>query len=137
MSLRALDTDICIYALNGRPPEVGARLSALEAEPIGVPTAVIAELRYAALNSARVALNMERHRAFLGAFEALPFDEAAAHYFGELKHALATTGQLIGLMDMVIAATALAHDATLVTNNMREFSRVPGLRLENWTEPRG
>ena len=133
--MHMLDTDMCIYLLGNRQPGAAARLRAAESGTVATGAITVAELRYGAMRSSWREANLELLEAFLQPFEILDFDTRAANYFGAIKYALATQGQLTGPMDMLIAATALANDAILVTNNIREFSRVPDLRVENWAEP--
>ncbi len=130
-----LDTDISIYILNERPAHVLRRFRDTDASQMAISAPSVAELRYGALKSARVAENSERLGVFLRPLRILPFDEAAAERHAWVKHTLSRQGALIGVMDILIAAIALAGDHTLVTNNVREFSRVPGLRIENWASP--
>jgi tRNA(fMet)-specific endonuclease VapC len=132
--LYLLDTDISIYLLNGKLPEVEEHLASLPAEQVGTTTVTAAELRFGALNSGRPQKNLARVETFLAPLTQIPFDERAAIQFGSLKQHLVSKGQLIGLMDLLIAACALTAGAVLVTNNMREFSRVPSLTVENWAE---
>ncbi len=131
--LFSLDTDVCIYLMNGTAPRVVERLRELPADGLSVSIVTQAELFYGALRSSRVQSNLDRVQGFLAPLRVLPFDHDATLNFARIKAALAQQGLLIGPMDLLIAATALAHDATLVTNNEREFRRVPGLRVENWT----
>jgi tRNA(fMet)-specific endonuclease VapC len=130
-----LDTDTCIYAIKQRSESVVARLRTTAGDDLAVSSATVAELRYGAIRSAKPRENAERLERFLLPLRKLAFDDRAAGHFAVLKHHLTRTGQPIGAMDMVIAATVLAADATLVTNNIREFGRVPGLKIENWTQP--
>ena len=132
--LYLLDTDVSIYLLNGKLPEVEEHLASLPAEQVGTTTVTAAELRFGALNSGRPQKNLARVETFLAPLTQVPFDESAAIQFGNLKQHLVSKGQLIGTMDLLIAACALAAGAVLVTNNVREFSRVPSLTVENWTE---
>jgi tRNA(fMet)-specific endonuclease VapC len=129
-----LDTDISIYLLNGRLPAVEQRLGSLPAEQLGTTAITAAELRFGALNSGRPQKNLARVETFLAPLTQVPFDEKAAIQFGNLKRQLVAKGQLIGTMDLLIAASVLAAGGVLVTNNVREFSRVPSLDLENWAE---
>lgn len=103
---------------------------------IGLSSVVAAELAYGVAKSCsernRKALEM-----FLAPLEILPFDEAAVWTYGELRASLEALGQPIGSLDTMIAAHALSLDTVLVTNNTREFSRVAGLRLENWVDQPG
>ena len=126
-----LDTNICIYIINMRPPEVLARFREYRLGEIGVCSVVAAELAYGVAKS-RSARNRSALEMFLAPLEVLPFDQAAVWAYGDLRASLEREGQPIGALDTMIAAHALSVDAPLVTHNTREFARVPGLRLENW-----
>ena len=126
-----LDTNICIYIINTRPPEVLARFHRHRLGEIGVSSVVAAELAFGVAKSG----SMRNRRAlemFLAPLEILPFDERAVWVYGDLRADLEKRGQGIGSLDTMIAAHALSLEALLVTNNTREFERVPGLQLENW-----
>ncbi|MBU3736270.1 MAG: type II toxin-antitoxin system VapC family toxin [Methylobacterium sp.] len=126
-----LDTNICIYIINHRPPEVLARFHQFRLGDLGVSSVVAAELAYGVAKSGS-ARNRAALEMFLSPLEILPFDEKAVWAYGDLRAHLERRGVSIGSLDTMIAAHAIALDATLVTNNGREFSRVPGLRLDNW-----
>ena len=128
-----LDTNICIYIINTKPPEVLARFQRFRLGEIGVSSVVAAELAYGVAKSAS-ARNRYALEMFLTPLEIMPFDTKAFWAYGDLRAKLEQQGQPIGAMDTMIAAHALALDAILVTNNTREFARVDGLRLENWVE---
>ncbi len=93
---------------------------------------VKAELLYGARRSARVAQNLDLLTKFFAPLLSLPFDDQCAEYYGLIRADLSRAGELIGPNDLMIAATARAHDAVLVTHNTAEFARVVGLRLEDW-----
>jgi tRNA(fMet)-specific endonuclease VapC len=126
-----LDTNICIYVINMRPPQVLARFREYRLGEIGICSVVAAELAYGVAKS-RSARNRSALEMFLAPLEVLPFDQAAVWAYGDLRASLEREGQPIGALDTMIAAHALSVDAPLVTHNTREFARVPGLRLENW-----
>lgn len=128
-----LDTNICIYIINARPPAVLARFHQFRLGDIGLSSVVAAELAYGVAKSGS-ARNRQALEGFLAPLEVVPFDEHAAWAYGELRADLERRGQPIGALDTMIAAHALCLDALLVTNNTREFERVPGLKLENWAE---
>lgn len=128
-----LDTNICIYIINARPPEVLARFQGYRLGEIGISSIVAAELAYGVARSGS-ARNRSALEMFFTPLEILPFDEKAFWAYGSLRADLERQGQSIGAMDTMIAAHALSIDATLVTNNTREFVRVSGLRIENWVE---
>ena len=126
-----LDTDICIYLINERPRKVLARFRRHAVGDIGVSTVTVSELAWgvAKTGSAR---NRAALDAFLLPIEIAAYDLAAALRYGEVRAELARRGRPIGPLDTMIAAHALSLGATLVTNNPREFRRVPDMAVENW-----
>jgi tRNA(fMet)-specific endonuclease VapC len=126
-----LDTNICIYAIKQRPPEVLAALRAQEVAGLGLSSVTVAELAFGVAKSGS-ARNQKALEQFLEPLEIADFDRSAALVYGRLRAALEASGTPIGPLDTQIAAHALALGVTLVSNNQREFSRVPGLRLEDW-----
>ena len=129
--LYLLDTNICIYIINRRPPHVFEHFAGKTYGQVAISSITGAELSFGAAKSGS-ARNQQALDKFLAPLEILPFDEAAMHHYGELRADLERTGRPIGALDTLIAAHALALGATLVTNNIREFERVPALPLENW-----
>jgi tRNA(fMet)-specific endonuclease VapC len=129
-----LDTDICIYAINERPASVLQALREHEAAGLGISSVTAAELFYGVARTGSER-NLGALRRFLAPLHIVPFDVDAAEVFGSLRAWLYGQGTPIGPYDTQIAAQALALGVTLVTNNLREFGRVPGLRLANWAEP--
>jgi tRNA(fMet)-specific endonuclease VapC len=131
--LYMLDTDTASYAIRGRAPQVEAKLSSIEPSLICISVMTRAELVY---GLKRLPPGHRLHasvRQFLKIVRALPWDAEAADFYAEIRHQLATTGQLIGEIDMMIAGHSLATGAVLVTNNIRHFERIPApLILENW-----
>lgn len=99
---------------------------------VAVSSITVAELEYGADKSSRPEQNRNALLAFLSPLEILAFDEMAVLHYGEIRAYLEKTGKIIGAMDVLIAAYARSISLTLVTNNTKEFSRVPNLRLENW-----
>lgn len=126
-----LDTNTCIYIINRRPPQVFVRFEGLRYGDVGISSTTGAELAFGVAKSGSQR-NREALDKFLAPLEVLPFDTAAMHAYGPLRALLQQRGQPIGALDMLIAAHALALGATLVTNNIDEFRRVPGLACENW-----
>jgi len=126
-----LDTNICIYIINAKPPAVLQRFRQYRMGEIGVCSVVAAELAYGVAKSGS-ARNRQALELFLAPLTILPFDDAAFWAYGELRATLERQGTPIGSLDTLIAAHALSQRATLVTNNTEEFARVPGLQLENW-----
>lgn len=128
-----LDTDICIYLINARPARVLARFRQERMGAIGISSVTAAELAYSVTKSDS-ARNRRALEMFLAPLEILPFDASAIWKYGEFRSELERRGQPIGTLDTMIAAHALALNTIMVTNNTRDFSRVPGLRLENWAD---
>lgn len=127
-----LDTNTCIRYLNGRSPAVLQRLGALPEHEIRVCSVVRYELRYGALRSVNIEKTLAEQDRFLGRFISLPFDDAAHTYAAQIRVTLERAGTPIGPNDILIAAIALAHGATLVTHNTREFGRINALSIEDW-----
>jgi len=128
------DTNICIYFLKGTFPELQERVLATQPDKIKIPSMAAAELIYGARKSKKAAETMEKVTRFLKPLQIIPFDAEAAAFYGNIRASLEKAGNTIGFNDTIIAATVLAHNGTLVTNNSGEFSRVSGLNLENWTQ---
>lgn len=126
-----LDTNICIYIINARPSHVLARFRCEVIGDIGISAITAAELAYGVAKSGS-ARNRTALEKFLVPLEIAAFDTDAWWLYGDIRADLERRGQPIGSLDTLIAAHAMALDTTLVTNNMAEFSRVPGLRVENW-----
>jgi tRNA(fMet)-specific endonuclease VapC len=126
-----LDTNICIYIINKRPPQVRTRFEGLRYGQVVVSSITGAELAFGVAKSGS-ARNREALEKFLAPLEVLSFDAQAMYAYGDLRAQLQASGQPIGALDTLIAAHALAVGATLVTNNLAEFERVPGLGFENW-----
>ena len=126
-----LDTDICVYILRRRRKDTAAHFARVRPGDIAISSIALAELACGAFNSGS-ARNQERLQVFISPLTVVRFDSDAAMVYGDLRHQLQRAGTLIGPMDMLIAAQALALDLTLATNNGREFKRVPALRIENW-----
>ena len=127
-----LDTDICIYAINRKRPEILEGVRDYQIGEVGISAITYAELRFGVENSFRADKNMVRLEQFLLPLEIVPFDAEAGRYYGRVRTALKRAGCPIGSNDLLIAAHALSLDAALVTNNTREFDRVAGLRVEQW-----
>jgi len=128
-----LDTNICIYIIKNRPASVKKRLATLSPPEVGISSLTLAELLYGVHKSGRPEKNREALNNFAGLLELSPFDDRCAEAYGEISAHLESMGRVIGQMDMLIAAHAKSLNVTLVSNNIREFKRIPGLKLENWT----
>ena len=127
-----LDTNVCVQFLRDRDSAIGRRLASVPFGEVTLCTVVKAELHYGARRSANPDRSIQVLEAFFGGLASLPFDDLAAEIYGRIRAHLAQQGALIGPNDLLIAATALAYEATLVTHNTREFARVPGLQIEDW-----
>lgn len=127
-----LDTNAWIRLLTGRGPRIAARLARHDPSEIVVSSVVRAELTFGARRSARVAEDLALLAAAFAPFRPLPFDDRAAEEYGCIRLELERAGLPMGPMDLLIAATARAHDAVVVTHHARELTRVAGLRVEDW-----
>jgi tRNA(fMet)-specific endonuclease VapC len=127
-----LDTNTCIRFLNGTSDSIRQRIEALSARDIALCSVVKAELIYGAVKSARPQRNLSRLNPFFSRFASVPFDDAAAAAYGEIRARLERAGTPIGPNDLCIAAIASASGLTLVSHNLDEFSRVEGLQLTDW-----
>ncbi|MBU0734876.1 MAG: tRNA(fMet)-specific endonuclease VapC [Proteobacteria bacterium] len=129
-----LDTNIVIYTMKNRPQQVKRRFQKHEGQ-MCISAVTLGELVFGAEHSQQVERNLADIEAMVARLEVLPLDSKAAYHFGQIRAALYTIGQPIGPYDMMIAGHARAYGLILVTNNVNEFSRVPGLLIENWIEP--
>ncbi|WP_072620097.1 type II toxin-antitoxin system tRNA(fMet)-specific endonuclease VapC [Spirulina major] len=127
-----LDTNICSYIINNKPPQVTQHFQQCSFGDIGISSITVAELNYGIAKSKQRDRNRFALEQFLAPLTILPFERAASDRYGELRQYLEHIGQPIGPMDMLIAAHALSLDAIIITNNVREFQRVPDLVVENW-----
>lgn len=128
------DTDTCIEFLRGNLPYALKTMQSCPPELFGIPAVVEAELRLGAHKSARPQENRLAVERFLAPLPSLPFDSQCAIRYGEIRAALEKAGKKIGPNNLLIAATAMANNATLVTNNIKEFKHIKGLTLESWAE---
>ena len=130
-----LDTNICIYAINKKPDIVLNRIKKEIRKGIYISTLTVAELEYGVENSSRIESNRIALMKFLSIFNTLAFDDLDAIPYGRLKTKLRKAGNLIGPIDMLLAAQALSKGLILVTNNTKEFERIDNLIIEDWTRP--
>ncbi len=128
-----LDTNICIYIINKNPKNVLNKFEQFSIGDIGVSTVTTSELYYGVFNSSKVEQNFAALNEFLLNLSILPFSNEASIQYGKLRANLSKTGNMIGNMDLMIAAHALSLKLPVVTNNTREFKRIPELAVENWT----
>jgi len=126
-----LDTNICIHVLKHKP-ESARRQFNHHAAHLSTSSVVMAELRHGAEKSARPTENRDALETLAARLTVLPFDDRAADHYGRIRAELERAGRPVGSYDLMIAAHARSLGLTLVTNNTREFERVPGIVLENW-----
>jgi tRNA(fMet)-specific endonuclease VapC len=129
-----LDTDICIALIKRRPPELIAKLKKHKPGEVAISSITLAELHFGVSKSAQPEKNRAALDQFLLPLEVLSFDDISAECYGHVRATLESAGTPIGPLDTLIASHALSLSATVVTNNVREFSRVRGLRVQNWLE---
>lgn len=128
-----LDTNICIYIIKQKPPEVLKRFLEYQVGDIAISAITLAELRYGVAKSHYREKNAKALDELIIPLEILPFDEEATRSYGEIRAALEKAGTPIGSMDLLIAAHAVSLGVTLATNNTKEFNRVSGLTVVDWT----
>ncbi len=129
-----LDTNICIYAIKHKPEQVFMRLQEHDPIDICISSVTYAELVHGVEKSKAIEKNRVALALLLANIEIMNFDSLAAESYGKIRADLEKAGTPIGPLDMMIAGHAMALGYTVVTNNIKEFERVKGLKLENWTE---
>lgn len=129
-----LDTDICIYIRRKRPPEVLAKFRQLKSAEAVLSVVTYAELVYGIEKMRAGSPGYKQLDELLALAEIMPLPVEAGRKYGEIRALLESKGQMIGNNDLWIGAHALSADLTVVTNNEREFRRIPGLRVQNWLE---
>jgi tRNA(fMet)-specific endonuclease VapC len=129
-----LDTNICIYIIKQKPTSVLERFLRSEISQIGISTITLSELSYGVTKSSRPQQNQIALMQFIAPLEILPYDDLAAQHYGNLRARLEIQGRTIGSLDMLIAAHALSIACILVTNNEKEFCRIPHLKIDNWVK---
>ena len=127
-----LDTNICIYMIKQKPASVLNRFRQLQIGDVVISSITVAELEYGAQKSSWAERNQQALHQFLLPLEIVPFDAQDGVIYGKIRNQLEKEGTPIGALDMLIAAQALRLNVTVVTNNVREFERVPHLLVENW-----
>ena len=129
-----LDTNTCIYIIKRKPPDVIKRFIQTEISQIGISSITLSELLYGVSKSSKPEQNQIALAQFVSPLEILPYDDEAAQYYGDLRADLEKRGTPIGSLDMLIAAHALSLSCTLITNNEKEFKRIPNLKINNWVK---
>ena len=127
-----LDTNICIYLINKKSEKLLKRIEMEDAYKIGISAITVAELEYGIAKSLYPEKNKTALIEFLSSFEIIPFNDIDAEVFGSIRDYLNKRGAPIGPYDLQIASQCLARELILVTNNIKEFERVPNLSIENW-----
>jgi tRNA(fMet)-specific endonuclease VapC len=131
-----LDTNLCIRVLRDRPTGLRERFNA-EASSLCISMVTLAELLYGAEKSAKPVENRNQVEAFAARLDVLPFDNAAAAHFADIRADLERKGQVIGPYDLMIAGHARSLGLVVITGNLGEFKRVEGLRSEDWLAQSG
>ena len=129
-----LDTNICIYIINKKPPSVVEHIRRKKSDEVEISSITIAELEYGVSRSKYPDQNRIALLEFLVPFTILDFDQTAASTYGIVRNSLESKGKPIGPMDLLIASIALSRSLILVTNNEKEFNQIKNLRIENWVK---
>lgn len=129
-----LDTNICIYIIKKKPPQVFDKFQILNPSDVAISSITLAELEYGVYKSQKQQQNQIALNQFLLPLEIIAFDEKSTEIYGKIRTELEKKGQIIGAMDLLIASQALALDLTLVTNNIKEYARINNLKIENWID---
>ena len=127
-----LDTNICIYIIKNKPLSVKEKLSLISPEDICLSSITVSELFYGVEKSQYPQKNRKALENFLINFNIMDYGYEASEAYGKIRAYLEKTGNIIGAMDLMIAAHALSLKTILVTNNIKEFRKVEGLKIENW-----
>ena len=129
-----LDTNICIYIIKKKPAEVFEKFKNLTIGNVGISSITLAELQYGIEKSSNSEKNREALEKFLTPIEIIDYGYEATVEYGKIRAELEKKGITIGPLDMLIASHAKSLNVILVTNNVREFKRIAGLRIENWAK---
>ena len=127
-----LDTNTCIYIINKHSSKIQKKFERLKIGDVGISAITYAELQFGVSNSSKPEQNQEALNEFLGPLDILDFPADACQLYGEVRAQLTNSGKLIGPLDLLIGTHALSLKSILVTNNVNEFSRIKGLKIENW-----
>lgn len=127
-----LDTNICIYIIKKKPEKILKTFHSLNVGDVYISSITFAELQYGIFKSQQQKKNKIALINFLAPVEIMPFSDKSAVCYGEIRADLENKGQIIGAYDLLIAAHALSENLTLITNNIKEFSKITGLRVLNW-----
>ena len=127
-----LDTNTCIYFLNGKYESIKEKIIATSPNEIMIPSIVKAELLLGVYKSKKQKENLEKVELFLHPFEIAPFIDSMSYVYADIRSSLEKTGKTIGPNDLLIASIVKFHEGILISNNIREFKRIKGLSVENW-----
>ena len=127
-----LDTNICIYIIKKRPESILTKFNKYQNQNIYISVITLAELQYGVERSSSKKFNQKIINDFISHLFVVPWDKESALQYGKLRNTLNKKGTPVGNMDLMIASHALSQDFTLITNNVKEFKRVPNLKYENW-----
>ena len=130
-----LDTNICIYAINGRHPMLSEKLLSIHPSEIFISSITVGEMEYGAAKSHWGERTKQIMHAFLANYDILPFTDQDAALFGAFRAQLESAGITVGVLDVMIAAQGVSNNLTVVTHNTREFIRIPGINLDDWVIP--
>jgi tRNA(fMet)-specific endonuclease VapC len=128
-----LDTNICIFAIKQKPEKVFDLIKIKTNEGIFISSLTIAELEFGVQNSEKIEQNRIALLKFISFFNILNFDDSDAIDYGKIKVKLRKKGEIIGPIDMLLAAQAINKDMIFITNNVNEFKRIEGLKIEDWS----
>lgn len=129
-----LDTNICIYLIKNKPQEVKKKFNAYEVGEICISSIAVSELYYGVQKSQMIEKNQRALALFLAPLNIIAYDETAAIEYGKIRANLQVKGNVVGSLELLIAAHAKSLGVKLVTNNTKEFDRIPDLDLENWVD---
>ena len=129
-----LDTNTCIYYLNGKYENIKTKILSTPPNEISIPAIVKAELLLGAYKSKKREENIEKVEKFIDPFEIVPFTDSITYIYAEIRNETEIKGEIIGPNDLIIASTVKFYEGILITNNIKEFKRVKGLKLENWVK---
>ena len=127
-----LDTNTCIYFLNGKYESIKTKILTTLPNEIAIPSIVKAELLLGAYKSKNRKGNIEKVEKFLEPFEIVSFDDVMTYVYADIRYTTEKVGDIVGPNDLFIAAIVKFHEGILVTNNVKEFSRIEGLKIEDW-----
>jgi tRNA(fMet)-specific endonuclease VapC len=129
-----LDTNTCIYFLNGKYESIRSKILSTSPAEISIPSVVKAELLLGAYKSKKRKENTEKVEKLLEPFEIVPFFDLITYVYAEIRNETEKKGEIVGPNDLLIASIVKFYDGTLVTNNVKEFERIKGLKIENWVK---